>query len=46
MRGNNMDDLERTIVLNNSNSYGFFDFYYSNDLDEVMKVLNKLMNGD
>lgn len=40
----NMDENNRTIVLNKSNSDGFLDFYFSNDLDEVMKALQKLMN--
>lgn len=42
----NMDDKKQTVVLNNYNSDGFLDFYYSTDLDEVIKVLNKLMEND
>lgn len=33
-----------TTVLNDDKNYGFLDFYYSDDLKEVMKVLDKIMN--
>lgn len=31
-----------TVILNDFKSDGFLDFYYSSDLKEVIKVLNKL----
>lgn len=30
-----------TVILNDFKSDGFLDFYYSSDLKEVIKVLNK-----
>ena len=33
-----------TVIINQFKSDGFLDFYYSSDLNEVMKVLNKIFN--
>ncbi|WP_458405276.1 hypothetical protein [Methanobrevibacter sp.] len=40
------DSINDTLVLNKSDSDGFLDFNSSNELDEVIKVLNKLINED
>lgn len=38
----NKNSIKSTVVLNNIKSDMFLDFYNSRDLDEVIKVLNKL----
>lgn len=40
------NSINDTLVLNKSDSDGFLDFNSSNELDEVIKVLNKLINED
>lgn len=35
-----------TVLLNQYKNDGFFDFYYSKDLRQVMKILNKLIKTD
>jgi hypothetical protein len=37
------DASQNTVILNKFESDGFLDFYYTSDLDEVMKVLNRLI---
>lgn len=41
---NHDDSLKPTIVLNKSNSDGFFDFNHSSDLKHVIHALNELIN--
>lgn len=43
---NRRSDNGSTTVLNDYKNDGFFDFYYSDDLNIVMKVLDKTMNED
>lgn len=38
-----MKDPKPTVVLNKTNPDGFLDFNSSHDLEEVIKVLNKIM---
>ena len=33
-----------TVLLNQYKNDGFFDFYYSKDLKQVMKILNEVMD--
>lgn len=40
------NSAKTTVVLNKYASDGFLDFYYSSDLEEVMKVLSKVMKGN
>lgn len=35
-----------TVLLNQYKNDGFFDFYYSKDLMQVMKILNKIIKSD
>ncbi len=32
-----------TVLLNQYKNDGFLDFYYSNDLEKVMKILDRVM---
>ena len=43
---NKENSAKPTVVLNKYTSDGFLDFYYSSDLDEVMKVLSKMMKDN
>lgn len=38
------NSINDTLVLNKSDYDGFLDFNSSNELDEVIKVLNKLID--
>ena len=44
MRGDIMEDNQKTIVLNKSTADDFIDFNNAHDWDALIKILNKMMS--